>query len=130
LGHLQRGGAPTSYDRILATRFGCAAVRELAAGNFGQIVVLKGGEVSTIPMEVAAGKVKVVPVDSEQIASARNLGISLGDEDIGDIEADAEALMALDNGNGDADDTDVKIDLPETPSDEPLQEVPSERDGG
>ncbi len=80
LGHLQRGGAPTPYDRILATRFGCAAVREIAAGNFGQIVVLHGGELSTISMEEAAGKVKLVPPDSEGIAAARGLGIAFGDE--------------------------------------------------
>jgi phosphofructokinase-like protein len=125
LGHLQRGGSPTAYDRVLATRFGCAAVRELAAGNFGQIVVLKGGDISTIPMEVAAGKVKTVPVDCEQVTVARNLGISFGDEELDDIEAEAEALVVLEGSNGQ--DTSVKIDLPASGSDVPLQEFPSER---
>ena len=125
LGHLQRGGSPTAYDRVLATRFGCAAVRELAAGNFGQIVVLKGGDIGTIPMEVAAGKVKTVPVDCEQVTVARNLGISFGDEDLDDIEAEAEALVALEGSNGQ--DTSVKIDLTESTSDVPLQEIPSGR---
>ncbi len=92
LGHLQRGGAPTPYDRVLATRFGCAAVRELAAGKFGEIVVLKGGELATIDMAEAAGKVKLVPTDSEQIAAARGLGISFGDEPIEALEEVAEAL--------------------------------------
>ncbi|HSH79613.1 MAG TPA: ATP-dependent 6-phosphofructokinase [Herpetosiphonaceae bacterium] len=86
LGHLQRGGAPTPYDRILATRFGCAAVREIAAGNFGQIVVLRGGELSTISMEEAAGKVKLVPTESEGITAARGLGIAFGDEHVDTLE--------------------------------------------
>jgi 6-phosphofructokinase len=94
LGHLQRGGAPTPYDRILATRFGCAAIRELAAGKFGQIVVLKGAELSTIAMAEAAGRVKTVPADSEQIAAARGLGISFGDESVEEIE-EMEALAEL-----------------------------------
>lgn len=130
LGHLQRGGAPTSYDRILATRFGCAAVRELAAGNFGQIVVLRGGEIGTIPMEVAAGKVKVVPVDCEQIAAARNLGISFGDEDTGEIIEEAEDIVALDPSVVETDDSSVKIELEEAPEEQALAEVPSEPDGG
>ncbi len=124
LGHLQRGGAPTSYDRVLATRFGCAAVRELAAGNFGHIVVLKGGEIGTIPMEVAAGKVKTVPIDSEQITVARNLGISFGDEEPNEIEHETEALVALEGRSPDQ--SSVKIDLPETPADAPLEEIPSD----
>jgi 6-phosphofructokinase 1 len=94
LGHLQRGGAPTAYDRVLATRFGCAAIRELAAGKFGQIVVLKGAEISTISMAEAAGKVKTVPADSEQISAARGLGISFGDETVDPLE-EAETFVAL-----------------------------------
>jgi ATP-dependent phosphofructokinase / diphosphate-dependent phosphofructokinase len=108
LGHLQRGGAPTAYDRILATRFGAAAVRELAAGNFGQIVVLKGGEISTIAMEEAAGKVKTVPPDSEPVKAARGLGIAFGDETLDELEeiteaiidADAEAHPEIQDGDG------------------------------
>jgi 6-phosphofructokinase 1 len=95
LGHLQRGGAPTPYDRVLATRFGCAAVRELANGKFGQIVVLKGAELSTISMAEAAGKVKLVPADSEQVQTARGLGIAFGDEPIEAIEETTEALVEL-----------------------------------
>lgn len=126
LGHLQRGGAPTSYDRVLATRFGCAAVRELAAGNFGQIVVLKGGEIGTISMEESAGKVKTVPIDCEQVLVARNMGISFGDEEPDAIEEEAEAVVSLEGRTPET--AEVKIDLPETPPDKPLQEVPG--DGG
>ncbi len=95
LGHLQRGGAPTPYDRVLATRFGCAAVRELANGNFGQIVVLKAGRLGTIPMAETAGKVRTVPPESDLIASARGLGISFGDEPAESLEDTAEALVNL-----------------------------------
>ena len=98
LGHLQRGGAPTPYDRVLATRFGSAAVRELANGNFGQIVVLKGGEIGTIAMEVAAGKVKTVPPDSEQITCARALGIAFGDETLDEIEEEVENVADAEAG--------------------------------
>lgn len=95
LGHLQRGGEPTAYDRVLATRFGAAAVHELAKGNYGQIVVLKGSEINTISMIEAAGKVKVVPIDSELVRASRGLGIAFGDETVDDIEGDSEALMEL-----------------------------------
>jgi phosphofructokinase-like protein len=84
LGHLQRGGVPTPYDRILATRFGAAAVRELAAGRYGDVVVLRGGVISTIAMKECEGKVKTVPVDDEMVVTARGLGIAFGDEDTSD----------------------------------------------
>ena len=95
LGHLQRGGEPTADDRILATRFGCAAVRALAAGNDGQIVVLRGDGIATISMAEAAGKVRLVPTDSDLIAAARNLGISFGDEPASEPDAGAVALVEL-----------------------------------
>lgn len=85
LGHLQRGGEPTPYDRILATRFGAAAVRELAEGRYGEVVVLRGGIITTIPMAECAGKVKTVPIDDEMVRTARGLGISFGDEDVSEM---------------------------------------------
>lgn len=94
LGHLQRGGAPTPYDRVLATRFGCAAVHMLAEGRSGDIVVLTGGELGTITMAEAAGKVKTVPADNEQVRFARGIGIAFGDEDFGAFEEDADDLTA------------------------------------
>jgi 6-phosphofructokinase 1 len=84
LGHLQRGGAPTPYDRILATRFGAAAVRELAEGRYGEVVVLRGGIITTIPMIEVADRVKNVPADDEMVRAARGMGIAFGDEDLGD----------------------------------------------
>jgi len=89
LGHLQRGGEPTPYDRILATRFGAAAVRELAEGRYGEVVVLRGGIITTISMLECAGRVKSVPADDEMVRSARGLGISFGDEEISEFVPEA-----------------------------------------
>ena len=95
LGHLQRGGEPTAYDRVLATRFGAAAVSEVAKGNFGQIVVLKGTEITTIGMAEAAGKVKIVPTDGQLVLAARGLGIAFGDETVDEIEEASESLVEV-----------------------------------
>jgi 6-phosphofructokinase len=79
LGHLQRGGSPTTFDRLLALRFGAAAVGALAEQAFGQVVVFAPPNVERIPLESVAGKVRLVPLDSGVIVTARNLGVSLGD---------------------------------------------------
>jgi phosphofructokinase-like protein len=106
LGHLQRGGMPTPYDRILATRFGAAAVRELAEGRFGLVVVLQGSMISTISMAECAGKVKTVPVDDELVLTARGLGIAFGDEDTSDLNAEMfSELEAINPGIGAAEDS-------------------------
>ncbi len=80
LGHLQRGGSPTPYDRVLATRFGAAAVRALAEGRHGGVVVMQGSTITTIPMVEVAGKCRTVPIDHEMIRTGRSLGIGFGDE--------------------------------------------------
>ncbi len=106
LGHLQRGGEPTPYDRILATRFGAAAVRELAEGRYGEVVVLRGGVITTISMMECAGKVKNVPLDDEMVRTARGLGISFGDEDVDDMLPEALTELPLSNARGaDSDDS-------------------------
>jgi 6-phosphofructokinase 1 len=79
LGHIQRGGSPTAFDRILATRFGDKAVHLMLNGENGVMVSLKGGTLTSVPLEKAVGKLKLVPLDSPLIASARSLGISFGD---------------------------------------------------
>jgi ATP-dependent phosphofructokinase / diphosphate-dependent phosphofructokinase len=79
LGHLQRGGSPTTYDRLLALRFGAAAVRAIADGAFGVMVGLKGANIEQVPLDEIVGRSKNVPLDSDTIATARELGISLGD---------------------------------------------------
>ena len=79
LGHLQRGGAPTTFDRLLCLRFGTAAVRAVEEGTFGTMVALRSTEIHTVPIEEAIGQTKSVSKDSDIIMTARSLGISFGD---------------------------------------------------
>jgi 6-phosphofructokinase 1 len=79
LGHLQRGGGPIAYDRILALRFGAAAVQLLNEGCFGCMVALDPPKVEAVPLGEAIAKTKLVPLDGDVVATARALGICLGD---------------------------------------------------
>lgn len=79
LGHLQRGGSPTTYDRLLALRFGAAAVRAIANDEFGVMVGLNNSTIVTVPLTEVVGRPRNVPLDSDTIQTARELGISLGD---------------------------------------------------
>ncbi len=79
LGYLQRGGAPTPFDRILATRLGTHAAELLAEGRFNRMVCLKGNEVTSVPIEQVAGKLKLVPLDHPLIRAARRVGTNFGD---------------------------------------------------
>src|SRR5262249_53553910 len=63
LGHLQRGGSPTTFDRALCSIFGAEAVERIAAGDFGKMVAYQGSNVSAIPIRDAVGKLKTVPRD-------------------------------------------------------------------
>jgi 6-phosphofructokinase 1 len=79
LGHLQRGGSPSAFDRILGTRFGVKAVELAAAGQFGRMVALKGLNVESVPLQEAVGSLRLVSPDSEVIKAARSVGVSFGD---------------------------------------------------
>jgi phosphofructokinase-like protein len=79
LGHLQRGGSPTTYDRLLGLRFGAAAVRAIADRAFGVMVGLNGPTITRVPLADVVGRPKNVPLDSDIICTVRDLGISLGD---------------------------------------------------
>ena len=79
LGHLQRGGSPTTFDRLLSLRFGAAAVRLIAEKKFGYMVALQPPDIVAVAIEEAIAKPRHVPLDSDVIATARDLGISLGD---------------------------------------------------
>lgn len=79
LGHLLRGGTPTSFDRLIAQRFGAAAVRALEEGQRGVMVALAPPTVRYIPLEDATHRMKTVPMDSDIMLTARDLGISFGD---------------------------------------------------
>lgn len=80
LGHLQRGGTPTPFDRWLATRYGAAAVRLAASGVFDRMVSLRSGNIIDIPLEEALAIPKRVEVNGDAVITARNIGISFGDE--------------------------------------------------
>jgi ATP-dependent phosphofructokinase / diphosphate-dependent phosphofructokinase len=79
LGHLQRGGTPTAYDRLVALRFGAAAVRCVEAKQFGTMVALDPPDIKAVPLEDAIRQIKTVPVDCDTIHTARDIGISFGD---------------------------------------------------
>jgi 6-phosphofructokinase 1 len=79
LGHLQRGGVPTSFDRLIATRFGAAAVRYIEKQQFGTMVALDPPNIIAVPMAEAIRKIKHVPLDSDLVQTARDVGISFGD---------------------------------------------------
>lgn len=79
LGHLQRGGTPTAYDRLIASRFGAAAVRVLERGKFGSMVALEGEEIHAVPIAEAIARIKTVPLESDMMSTARDLGIAFGD---------------------------------------------------
>ncbi len=79
LGHLLRGGSPTTFDRLIALRFGAAAIRGLAEGKGGCMVALDPPTVRYVPLEAATSRMKSVPLDCDSILTARELGICFGD---------------------------------------------------
>ena len=78
LGHLQRGGSPTAFDRLLATRFGAMAVHVMAQGTVGHMVALHHGHITTVPLSEAVSRQKQVPLDSDLVRAALSLNICLG----------------------------------------------------
>jgi 6-phosphofructokinase 1 len=79
LGHLLRGGSPTSFDRLAAMRFGTAAVRALDEGHSGVMVALAFPNVNYVALEEVAGRMKGVPLDCDTLQTGRDMGISFGD---------------------------------------------------
>ena len=79
LGHIQRGGQTSPYDRVLSTRYGVKAMELAMEGKFGNMVAMIDGKVSYSSLEDAVGKLKTVPLDHEMIGVARKMGISFGD---------------------------------------------------
>ncbi len=79
LGHLQRGGTPTAYDRLLSLRFGTAAVRLAEKREFGKMVALHAGEIVPVDLTEATQRQRTVPLGSGVLETARDLGICLGD---------------------------------------------------
>jgi 6-phosphofructokinase 1 len=79
LGHLQRGGSPVAFDRLIGSAFGVHAVDLLASGKSGRLVAWRTGVVSDVPIEEAAKGPRTVPLDSEALATARGLGSYIGE---------------------------------------------------
>ena len=79
LGHLQRGGSPTAFDRVLATQLGAKAVDLLLAGDFGLMSAIRAGAITASPLELAASGPRLVPLDDPLIGAARSVGTSFGD---------------------------------------------------
>ena len=78
LGHIQRGGTPTAYDRNLATVFGSYAATMVAEGNFGRMVALQQNHLTSVPLKDVAGKTRTVPYDAPMLAAALSVGTSFG----------------------------------------------------
>lgn len=76
LGHLQRGGSPNAFDRMLGTNFGACAVRALTSGDTGKMVALQAGTIVTVPLSEACANIKTVPTDGQLVRTARDIGIS------------------------------------------------------
>lgn len=79
LGHLLRGGTPTTFDRLLSLRFGAAAIRAIEEGQFGKMVALDPPTVRYVPLEQATSRMKSVPLDCDTILTGRDLGTCFGD---------------------------------------------------
>jgi 6-phosphofructokinase 1 len=79
LGHLQRGGPPTTLDRILGTRFGVKAVELIAEDKFGEMVSYQNYQVLSVPIADAVNRIKLVKPDSQMVQTCRDVGISFGE---------------------------------------------------
>jgi 6-phosphofructokinase 1 len=78
LGHVQRGGSPTSFDRVLGTRYGVAAVEAIASGNFGTMVARRGNEIVHVPLEVVTEGLKLVDPAGSEVRAIEATGVSFG----------------------------------------------------
>jgi len=79
-GHMQRGGEPCPYDRVLATRLGAAAAELIINEEYGYMAAVKNNEITKVPLSEVAGKLKTVDPDCSMIKEAKRIGISFGDE--------------------------------------------------
>ncbi|WP_069130911.1 6-phosphofructokinase [Rhodohalobacter halophilus] len=79
LGHLQRGGTPSTYDRLISLRFGAAAIRAIENRDYNKMIVMQQNEIRRIPLSEVADKMKLVPLDGDTVQTAREIGICLGD---------------------------------------------------
>lgn len=80
LGHIQRGGSQSAFDRILSTRLGFGAVHLIAEGRFGRMVCLKTPGIGSVPFEEAVKQLKKVDIELDMVQAAKAIGVSFGDE--------------------------------------------------
>jgi 6-phosphofructokinase 1 len=101
LGHLQRGGTPTAFDRMLATEFGAHAVRLVHEGRFGEMVCYRPPEIASVPIATAIRQLSTVDPHGSAVQSARALGIGFGDDaDHGDPFRRGAAAGVAHSGGG------------------------------
>ena len=81
LGHIQRGGTPSAFDRTLATAYGAYAASMVAAGHFGRMVALQENRITSVPLEDVADRTRTVPMDAPMVAAAIAVGTSFGRSD-------------------------------------------------
>ncbi len=93
LGHLQRGGSPNAFDRILATKFGAAAVELTAQKKFGYMVVLRGRAIESVPIEEAVREVKRVNPDGQGVHTAERMGVEFGRSDSREESEDTDFIV-------------------------------------
>ena len=79
-GHMQRGGEPCPYDRVLSTRLGAAAAQLIRRGEYGYMVAIKNNDIAKVPLADVAGKLKYVDPNCTMIQDAKGMGICFGDE--------------------------------------------------
>jgi ATP-dependent phosphofructokinase / diphosphate-dependent phosphofructokinase len=94
LGHVQRGGTPTPFDRVLATQFGVHAAELVRAGEFNRLVVLREGRIASVPLADVAGGIRTVPLEHPLLNVARSIGVSLGVALAPDVAAQRVAAAA------------------------------------
>lgn len=119
LGHLQRGGRPTTFDRVLATQFGAHAVRLVKEGRFGEMICSQPPEMTSVPIIEAVNVLRRVDAHGPAVQAARALGISFGDRPADEIGQDVfdrlEPVAHLVDGQ-------LEIEQADAASDEPVQE--------
>jgi ATP-dependent phosphofructokinase / diphosphate-dependent phosphofructokinase len=79
LGHVQRGGSPTPFDRVLATQYGNAAAQRVQRGEFNRMVTLQQGKMTSVDLSSVAGRNRTVPIDHPLLVCAREIGVCLGE---------------------------------------------------
>jgi 6-phosphofructokinase 1 len=97
LGHLQRGGAPTTFDRVLATQYGAHAVRLIHEGKLGEMICYQPPHMKSVPIRDAVHRIREVDAKGAAVQAARALGISFGDsaEDASPFYSDLEQAVSI-----------------------------------